>query len=87
MIGISAVLSEMNKPASVFNLSYRKTDGTWGEKRGCMLRRNNTNELGERKRMNRSGTVKLVHKSTGAMLDVYIDLLLTFNSQPINHLS
>jgi hypothetical protein len=87
MITIRAVLSEMNKPVSVFDITYRKTDGSWGEKKGCMLRRNTTNELGERKRMNRSGTIKLAHKSSGAMMDIYIDLLLTFNGQAINHLT
>lgn len=85
-IPLSVVLSEVNKPASVFDLTYRKVDGTWGSKKSCMLRSNMTNELGERRRMNRSGTLKLMEKPTGNLLEVYIDFLQTFNGQPINHL-
>lgn len=85
-IPLSAVLSEINKPSSVFDITYRKVDGSWGSKKSCMLRSNSTNELGERRRMNRSGTLKLLDKSSGRQLEIYIDFLQTFNGQPINHL-
>ncbi|TDB60104.1 hypothetical protein [Arundinibacter roseus] len=86
MIQLSAVLSEVNKPGSVFNITYRKVDGSWGEKKSCMLRTSTHSAGGERKRMNRSGTLKLIQQSNNQLLDVYIDFLLTFNGQAINHL-
>ena len=85
-IPLSAVLSEINKPSSVFDITYRKVDGSWGSKKSCMIRSNSTNELGERRRMNRSGTLKLLDKASGGQFEIYIDFLQTFNSQPINHL-
>ncbi|MDF7817361.1 hypothetical protein P1X15_07140 [Runella sp. MFBS21] len=84
-INLSAVLSEVNRPNAVFNLTYRKENGECGEKKGCILRRSGDNALNERKKMNRSGKLKLLRKSDGHQFEVFIDFLLTFNGQPINH--
>ncbi|WP_428657630.1 hypothetical protein [Runella sp.] len=83
-INLSAVLSEVNRPNAVFHITYRKEDGQWGEKKNCLLRRLGDNALNERKKMNRSGKLKLALRD-GYQFEVFIDFLLTFNGQSINH--
>lgn len=82
-IGISIVLSEINRPNSVFSLSYRKIDGEWGEKKRVAARKA-INSLNERKKMNRSGLVKLWNLESKREFDLVIDLLETFNGVKIN---
>jgi hypothetical protein len=84
-IGISEVLAEVNRPHSVFSLEYQKTDGEWGSKERCKLRSSGNNQLNERKKMNRSGTLRLFNLEKGGDFDIYIDFLRVFNGQKINH--
>lgn len=84
MISIRGVLSEMNKPNSVFSVEYWKVDGTYGEKKRLALRRSG-NDLSDRKKMNNSGTLKLIDLSTGQPMELYIDFLIGFNGIEINH--
>lgn len=84
MIAIRGVLSEMNRPNSVFSLEYWKVDGTYGEKKRVALRRSG-NDLSDRKKMNNSGMLLLVDLSTGGRFDLYIDFLMVFNGVEINH--
>jgi hypothetical protein len=79
---ISAVLSEVNKPNAVFSITYRKTDGSFGEKKRCINRRANLND---RKKMNRSGLLSLTDLDKRQDFEVYIDFLRSFNSTEIDH--
>ena len=81
---LGRVLSEVNAPNSVFDIKYRKVDGTVGTKLGC-TRLATSNALNERKKMNRSGLLKLFQPSTGRQFEVYIDLLVQFNGLDIDH--
>lgn len=82
-IGISNVLAEVNRANSVFSVAYRKTNGEYGEKHRVTARRGN-NPLNERKRMNRSGLLKLTNLDNNKDFDIVIDLLIEFNGIPIN---
>lgn len=83
-ISLGRVLSEVNSPNALFDLTYRKVDGTMGMKQGC-TRLATSNALSERKKMNRSGLLKLFHRATGRTFEVYIDLLVQFNGLNIDH--
>jgi len=84
-IPLSRVLGEVNRAHSVFSITYRTAGGDWGEKKNCVSRGSSDNPLTERKKMNRDGKLKLMQKSGGHIFEVFIDLLLTFNGQKINH--
>lgn len=84
-IDLRAVLSEMNTPGSVFDVTYRKKDGAWGERKRCSARMPSGNNLDNRKKMNRSGLVKLFQVGQNLSFDAYIDFLETFNGMTINH--
>lgn len=85
-IDIGHVLGEVNTTGSVFDVTFRKKDGTWGERRRCSARiPSNANGLENRKKMNRSGLVKLFEVGQNLSFDVYIDFLETFNGMAINH--
>jgi hypothetical protein len=86
-IKIGDVLGLINNQNSVFSLKYRKSEnGAIGIKERLRLREINTNKLGVRKIMNRSGLLKLKDLDSGRSIDLYIDLLIEFNNKPINFL-
>lgn len=86
LIEVGHVLSEINTAGSVFDVSFRKKDGTWSERKRCSARiPSNANGLENRKKMNRSGLVKLYEAGQNLCFDVYIDFLETFNGMTINH--
>lgn len=79
-------MSEINTPSSVFDVTFRKKDGTWGQRQRCSARiPSNANGLENRKKMNRSGLVKLYEVGQNLSFDVYIDFLETFNGMTITH--
>lgn len=82
-ITIAVVLAEVNRPNSIFSLTYRKKNGEWGEKHRVAAR-TSTNKLDARKKMNRSGLLKLYNLDTKEEFDLTIDLLETFNGSQIN---
>lgn len=82
-IGIGEVLAEINRKNAVFSVTYRKRNGEWGEKHRVTAR-TSTNGLNERKKMNRSGLLKLHNMDSGEDFDLMIDLLETFNGTQIN---
>ncbi len=84
MINVREVLAEVNRPNSVFAIEYQKVNGDCGEKARCTLRRSN-NDLTERKKMNRSGTLKLRNLDKGEDFEVYIDFLRKFNGTKVQH--
>lgn len=84
-IPLSRVLAEVCSPGSVFDLAYRKTDGTYGEKKGC-LSTPSKSSLTDRRKLNRSGLLQLTQKGfSGIPFNLYIDLLISFNGQVIDH--
>jgi hypothetical protein len=84
-ISIKRVLSEITTQGARFSLGYRKTDGTWGEKKNVGLRRN-SNALNVRKKMSRSGRLPLLNLNTGKDFEIYIDLLVEFNGCGVDFL-
>ncbi|GAB3936999.1 hypothetical protein [Larkinella terrae] len=87
VIGISEVLAEVNRPNAVFDLKFRKTNGTVSVRTGCTrLQPTQANRLNERKKMNRSGILKCYQPTERKHFDCYIDLIVTFNRMPVNHL-
>jgi hypothetical protein len=81
-ITLREVLAEVNRPNAVFDLKYRKVDGSIGNKERVISR--NT-DLNERKKRNRDGILKIVRPASGEMRDVYIDLLVSFNGMVIKY--
>ena len=87
VIGISEVLAEVNRPNAVFDLKFRKTSGTVSVRSGCTrLQPTQVNRLNDRKKMNRSGILKCYQPGERKHFDCYIDLIVTFNHLPVNHL-
>jgi hypothetical protein len=84
-ISIKRVLSEITSQGARFSIGYRKIDGCWGEKKNVSLRRN-SNPLTARGKMSRSGRLPLMDRNTGKDFEVYIDLLVEFNSIRIDFL-
>lgn len=80
-IRLGSVLSEINQALSVFDITYTKDDGSYGEKKNVALR--NRNDVNERRKRSRSGVLSLWQPSTGHLFDVTIDLLRTFNNMRI----
>lgn len=77
-ISLAQMLAEVNKPNSVFNLKYRKDDGSVGHKKNVVLR-NGNNELNERRKMNRNGLLSIYEPASGNEREVTIDLIIEFN--------
>ncbi len=84
-IALSRVLAEVNRPHSIFSITYRTAAGVYGEKKDCVARSSSDNPLTERKKMNRDGKLKLMQARGGHIFEVFIDLLITFNGIKINH--
>lgn len=80
-IRLGSVLSEVNQAHSVFDITYQKDDGSYGEKKNVALR--NRNDVNERRKRSRSGVLSLWQPSNGHVFDVTIDLLRTFNNMRI----
>jgi hypothetical protein len=72
---INQVLSEVNKPNSVFSIDFRKEDGNISSKKGIV---NRSLTFGRRKQ-NRSGILACMIPGTNQIFDVTIDLLVAFN--------
>ncbi len=81
-IRLNEVLAEVNQANAVFDLKYRKDDGSVGEKKKVVLR-GNTNVLNERKKMNRSGVLKIYDPKSGDERDITIDLITMFNGMRV----
>lgn len=77
---VSEVLSEINRPHSVFSIGFYKDDGSFVEKTGVANRRSNLNE---RKKMNRSGLLNCYLPAADEFFDCTIDLIMTFNKMEI----
>ena len=81
-IQLNHVLSEVNAPNAVFDIKYRKDDGTVGEKKRVMKRVGN-NGLNDHKKMNRLGLLKIWNPKTGEDRDITIDLIVEFNGKRV----
>jgi hypothetical protein len=77
---ISEALAEINKANAVFDIGFRKADGTFSKKDGVVNRRSvSTN----RKKMNRNGLLSCYQPAKDYTFDVTIDLLMTLNGMKI----
>lgn len=83
-ISVRQMLYEVNNTSNVFSIGYWKDNGKFGFKQHC-VRLHSNNNLNERKKMNRSGLLKILIPQTGEQRDITIDLIAEYNGQTINH--
>jgi hypothetical protein len=79
-IAISEVLSEVCRPNSVFEIRFRKDDGSFSEKNGVI---NRSGRHEDRKKLNRNGLLNCYQPATDKTFSVTIDLIMEFNGMKI----
>ncbi len=81
---IKGVLAEINKPNNVFSIKFRrKSDGYISSKQNVTRLQTSGSTLTDRRKMNRSGVVKLYHLETQQDFDCVIDFIREFNGKKV----
>jgi hypothetical protein len=76
-ITVNEVLSEIVRPNSIFNIGFRKNDGSYSDKKGITLLN------GDRKKKNRNGLINCYDAKNDYTFSATIDFLIEFNGMEI----